>query len=74
MVVTDFLNEHFPTVMDYSFTASVEEQFDTIAEGKLKRQEMIKQFYDPFHTTVAAVEETAERASGERVLGEDPKT
>ena len=74
MVVTDFLDEHFPEVMDYSFTASVEKEFDTIAEWKLKRQEMIKKFYVPFHTTVEKVEENADRASGERVLGEDPKT
>ena len=74
MVVTDFLSEHFSKIMDYQFTANVEEQFDTIAEGKLKRQDMIKKFYDPFHQTVEEVTETAERASGERILGKDPET
>lgn len=74
MVVTDFLMEHFPKVMEYEFTAKVEEEFDHIADGKLKRQEMIKSFYDPFHERVIEVDEHADRASGERVLGNDPAT
>lgn len=73
LIVTDFLVQHFPTVLDYSFTASVEKDFDEIAAGKRKWTEMLKDFYDPFH---ALVEKTgdADRASGERILGEDPKT
>lgn len=74
MVVTDFLSAHFPTIMNYQFTAQVEEEFDTIAEGNLKRQDMITTFYHPFHETVEKVTQTADRASGERVLGEDPVT
>ena len=74
MVVTDFLSEHFPKVMDYQFTAKVEEEFDDIAEGKLKRQAMIKKFYGPFEETVKQVYDEAERASGERVLGKDPES
>ncbi len=74
LVVTDFLSDHFPTIMDYQFTAKVEEEFDTIAAGKMHRQEMIKKFYTPFHSTVEEVAETAERASGERVLGPHPES
>jgi DNA topoisomerase-1 len=74
MVVTDFLIEHFPAIIDETFTAQVEQEFDHIAEKKLQRQAMMKKFYDPFHRTVVQVTETAERASGERVLGTDPKT
>ncbi len=68
MVVTDFLIEHFPSIIDEQFTAQVEQEFDHIAEGKIKRQTMIGKFYAPFHTTVTEVTATAERASGERVL------
>ena len=68
MVVTDFLTEHFPVIIDEKFTAQVEGEFDAIASGALKRQTMMKKFYDPFHTTVTTVTQTAERASGERVL------
>lgn len=74
MVVTDFLIQHFAKIMDYGFTASVEEQFDTIAEGNLKRQTMIKDFYTPFDAEVNKTVEKADRASGERILGKDPKT
>ncbi len=74
IVVTDFLQEHFAEIMDYGFTAAVEEEFDHIAHGSLERQTMIKKFYWPFHTTVEQVTETAERASGERVLWDDPAT
>jgi DNA topoisomerase-1 len=74
MVVTDFLTEHFPAIIDEQFTAQVEQEFDHIAEKKLQRHLMIKKFYDPFHDTVMNVTKTAERASGERILGTDPKT
>lgn len=74
MVVNDFLCEHFPHILDYQFTAEVEEEFDHIAAGKIERQKMIKKFYGPFHEIVTSVTETAQRASGERILGKDPKT
>lgn len=74
MVVTDFLKKHFPDIMDYSFTASVEEQFDTIAQWELQRQEMLKKFYNPFHKTVETVTEDADRAVGERILGKHPES
>ncbi len=71
-VVTDFLNQYFERVMDYSFTANIEEEFDKIAEGKVKWNEMVGEFYKPFHQSVAHTLETAERAKGERELGTDP--
>lgn len=74
MVVTDFLQEHFPKIMDYHFTASVEEEFDEIAEGKVNWKKMLESFYRPFHSDVEKTEETSERASGERELGVDPVT
>src|SRR5690348_2492020 len=72
LVVTDFLNQHFTDVMDYSFTANIEEEFDEIAEGKMKWNAMVKDFYGPFHSGVEHTLETAERAVGERQLGDDP--
>ncbi|MEO6719647.1 MAG: type I DNA topoisomerase [Ferruginibacter sp.] len=69
LVVTDFLNQHFTKVMDYSFTANIEKEFDEIAEGKMAWTQMVKDFYTPFHIGVAHTLETAERAVGERVLG-----
>ena len=74
MVVTDFLMEHFQQVMDYSFTADVEKEFDEIARGEKKWNEMIEQFYGDFHSRVEEVAETSERAKGERLLGQDPGT
>lgn len=73
-VVTDFLIEHFGKVMDYGFTASVEKEFDEIAEGMKNWSEMIDGFYKPFHKNVEKTLETAERATGERKLGDDPKS
>jgi DNA topoisomerase-1 len=67
MLVTDFLSEHFKDIMDYNFTAKVEEEFDEIAEGKIKWAEMLRKFYGPFHKQVAATA-NAERQSGEREL------
>jgi DNA topoisomerase-1 len=74
MIVTDFLNKHFPQIMDYQFTALVEEKLDEIALGKLKYGDMLKEFYFPFHEKVEHTIEKSERASGERILGIDPKT
>lgn len=73
-VVNDFLVEHFNKVLDYHFTARVEEQFDEIAAGNEKWSKMIDQFYSDFHPHLKEVEETSERASGERLLGTDPES
>ena len=70
LVVTDFLSQHFKDVMDYSFTAKIEKEFDEIAGGKIKWNTMVGEFYKPFHSGVEHTLETAERAVGERVLGE----
>lgn len=74
MVVTDFLKQYFQKVMDFSFTAKIEEEFDEIAEGKIKWSTMIDGFYKPFHTNIEHTLETAERAKGERELGNDAET
>ncbi len=74
MIVSDFLGEHFKKVMDYGFTASVEEEFDHIADGKKEWSKMIDGFYTPFHATVEKTLKEADRASGERILGADPET
>ena len=74
MVVNDFLVEHFKEIMDYNFTASVEEQFDEIARGRENWTEMIDTFYQEFHPHLKEVEEHSERAKGERLLGQDPKS
>jgi len=71
LVVTDFLSLHFDKVMDYSFTADIEKEFDEIAEGKIKWNTMVSDFYTPFHAGVTHTLETAERAVGERILGTD---
>ncbi|MDO8999159.1 MAG: type I DNA topoisomerase [Bacteroidota bacterium] len=72
MVVNDFLLQYFPNILDFHFTAKVEEEFDEIAEGNLDWQKMLKNFYTPFHKTVETTTENSERASGERSLGVDP--
>jgi DNA topoisomerase-1 len=74
MIVNDFLVSHFTKILDYNFTAQVEEDFDEIAAGEEDWQEMMKSFYKDFHPNVVEVEENADRASGERILGTDPKT
>jgi len=74
MIVNDFLVGHFKNIVDYNFTAKVEEDFDNIAEGKEEWTEMMREFYEKFHPQVEDVEENAERESGERILGEDPET
>jgi DNA topoisomerase-1 len=71
MIVTDFLSKHFEHIMDYNFTATVEKEFDEIAQGQLKWNKMIESFYVPFHKDVEKTTETAERQSGERMLGID---
>ncbi len=74
IVVNDFLVDYFKAILDYGFTARVEESFDKIAEGQEVWTDMIKDFYQKFHTTVEKVEENAKRATGERALGNDPKS
>jgi DNA topoisomerase-1 len=72
MVVNDFLLANFPQILDFQFTALVEEEFDIIADGKMEWHKMIKDFYKPFHKTVVTTLKESERASGERILGKDP--
>jgi DNA topoisomerase-1 len=74
VIVSDFLLEHFDDIMDYGFTADIEKRFDDIAEGKENWKSMLKDFYHPFHATVEKTLEEADRASGERILGKDPKS
>jgi len=73
MIVTDFLINHFENIMDYNFTANVEENFDHIAEGKQEWTSMMKEFYKDFHPIVENVNKNAERQSGKRVLGIHPE-
>lgn len=74
LVVTDFLKQHFDEIMDYNFTARIEEEFDEVAQGKLRWNKMIDEFYNPFKQEVENTIETADRISGERELGTDPQT
>lgn len=72
LVVTDFLKEHFEDIMDYNFTARIEQDFDEVAEGKLEWNKMIDDFYNPFKKEVEDTIENADRIKGERELGTDP--
>lgn len=74
MIVNDFLVENFEEILDFNFTAEVEQGFDDIAKGGKDWTEMIKTFYSQFHSTVEHVKENAQRESGERILGVDPKS
>ncbi len=74
IIVTDFLVANFATILDYNFTAKVEEDFDQIATGNEDWKKMMKNFYKDFHPNVLDVEANADRASGERILGKDPKS
>jgi DNA topoisomerase-1 len=74
MIVNDFLIENFSEIVDYHFTAEVEEQFDEIALGNLKWTGMLEKFYTPFHKTVTNTLEKKERKTGVRVLGNHPET
>ena len=73
-VVNDFLSEHFQKIMDYNFTADIEKELDAIADGSLTWSDMLGKFYKPFHKNVTYIQENAERANGERMLGNDPKS
>ena len=72
IIVNDFLVDNFNNILDYGFTAEVEKSFDKIADGNQNWTDLIKQFYTDFHTNVNIVKDTAERQSGEKVLGDDP--
>ena len=75
MVVNDFLQEYFPAIMDYNFTAKIEEEFDEIADGEMKWNDGIDKFYRQFHPSVEKVSKLRlEHKVGERMLGTDPKT
>jgi DNA topoisomerase I len=74
LLVTDFLKQYFDDIMDYGFTAKIEEEFDEVAEGKLQWNEMLEEFYGPFKKDVDKTIETAERVKGERLLGTDPES
>jgi len=74
LLVTDFLKQYFDDIMDYGFTAKIEEEFDEVANGKLKWNDMIEEFYGPFKKDVANTIQNAERVKGERVLGADPES
>lgn len=73
-IVNDFLVKNFANILDYHFTAKVEEDFDAIAEGNKEWTEMMQNFYKDFHPNVLNVEQNATREQGERLLGTDPKT
>lgn len=74
MIVNDFLLENFSEIVDYNFTAEVEEQFDEIAEGNLKWTGMLEKFYSSFHKTVEETLGKKSRKTGERILGTHPET
>ena len=72
-IVNDFLVNNFKNILDYNFTAEVEQSFDRIADGDQEWKEMLKDFYSKFHNIVDHVKENAKRESGERILGNHPK-
>ncbi|HEX7583683.1 MAG TPA: type I DNA topoisomerase [Prolixibacteraceae bacterium] len=72
MVVNDFLVKYFDMIMDYNFTAKVEKEFDEIAEGAIVWNDMIRSFYEPFHSKVESALSDAERTNGVRIIGIDP--
>jgi DNA topoisomerase I len=74
VLVNNFLVEHFAEVLDYNFTASVEKEFDEVAQGKVVWNDMINKFYHPFHKQVVQTMETSKKVSGEKLLGPDPAT
>jgi DNA topoisomerase-1 len=74
IVVNEYLQNNFEDIMDYGFTAEVEKEFDEIAEGRKVWQNMIDQFYQSFHASIENAISHSSKASGERLLGQDPKT
>ena len=73
-VVNDFLTGYFPDILNYNFTADVEQEFDSIADGKIKWTKSIDKFYKKFHPIVEDTMKNSERQVGERILGADPKS
>lgn len=74
MIVNDFLVENFSEIIDYQFTATVEKQFDEIAEGKISWASMLDEFYSSFHPTVEETLSKSEKKRGARILGTHPET
>lgn len=74
IVVNDFLTEYFPDILNFNFTAQVEKEFDSIADGKIQWVKSIDKFYKQFHPIVEDTMKNSERQVGERVLGVDPKS
>lgn len=74
IVVNDFLTKYFANIMDYNFTANVEEEFDDVAAGKIAWNQNIGNFYEPFHKEVLAADQAVGTKPGEHYLGDDPKT
>lgn len=74
ITVADFLDAHFVEIMNYSFTADIEEKFDEVSLGKISWTKMLKDFYFPFHDLVVQTMESASRPTRERILGKDPVT
>jgi DNA topoisomerase I len=74
ILVNKFLVQYFEGIIDYNFTANVEKEFDAIAEGKRKWNDMIKDFYGPFHSKIEDTLEHSKKFSGEKLLGIDPET
>lgn len=73
-IVNNFLVQYFDNILDYNFTANVEKEFDEIAQGNKAWNEMIKEFYGPFHERVEETLEKSKKQSGERLLGTDPES
>jgi DNA topoisomerase-1 len=74
IVVTDFLTEYFPEILNFNFTADVEKEFDNIADGDIKWTASIDKFYKKFHPIVEDTMKNSERQTGERILGTDPNS
>lgn len=74
IVVNEFLLKYFNDILNYNFTAHIEDDFDMIADGKMQWKNMIEEFYNPFHKKVETVSKEADKHKGERLLGKDPKS
>ncbi len=74
IVVNEFLLKYFKNILNYNFTAHIEDDFDKIADGKMQWKNMIEGFYGPFHKKVETVSKEADKHKGERLLGKDPKS
>lgn len=72
MIVTDYLEKHFPDILDYGFTAKVENDFDKVADGKLKWEKLIEKFYYPFDKQIEEAVSDKDYTKGERIVGTDP--